>query len=56
MVHEPGGPVVIGFAFCLVMGRIRNAVAANLEPVLGPAGPVTAVDGRIARCARSPVA
>jgi lauroyl/myristoyl acyltransferase len=35
------GPVVISFAFCLVMGRIRNAVAANLEPVLGPAGPVT---------------
>ena len=35
------GPIIISLVFCLVMGKIRRALAANLEPVLGPAGPMT---------------
>ncbi len=42
-IHLPrwfqrGGLVVFTAVFWLSMGRIRRAVAANLEPVLGPAG------------------
>lgn len=37
--HGPGMLVFTAFFF-MVLGRIRRAIIANLEPVLGPAGPM----------------
>ena len=37
--HGPGMLIFTAFFF-VVLGRIRRAIIANLEPVLGPAGPL----------------